>query len=182
VPIFQIGRASNHQGDLEMTPHSKIRNALFLSGLLFAFAVLVVRAGTLFWATAHASSPAAAVETAEKPYVVEWVYRVKWGHQEEFFAIFKKYQVPVLDKEKQLGYVTDYSIYAPSLHTSEDSRWDYRVIIVYKNEASHGHAEEINKELFPDDVSRKREEQRRWEITEVHWDMPIHVVDPNAGE
>jgi hypothetical protein len=165
-----------------MTPHSKIRNALFLTGLLFAFAVLVVRAGTLFWATAHASSQAAAVGTAEKPYVVEWVYRVKWGHQEEFFAIFKKYQIPVLDKEKQLGYVTDYSIYAPSLHTSEDSRWDHRVIIVYKNEASHGHAEEISKQLFPDDVSRKRDEQRRWEITEVHWDLPIHVVDPNTGE
>ena len=165
-----------------MTPHSKIRNPLFLIGLLFAFAVLVVRTGTLLRATAQASSPAAAAGTAEKPYIVEWVYRVKWGHQEEFFDIFKKYQVPVLDKEKQLGYVTDYSIYAPSLHTSEDSRWDYRVIIVYKNEASHGHAEEISKQLFPDDASRKRGEQRRWEITEVHWDLPIHVVDPNTGE
>jgi hypothetical protein len=165
-----------------MTPHSKIRNALFLTGILFAFAVLFVRAGTLLRVTAHASLAAVPTAPAEKPYIVEWVYRVKWGHQEEFFDIFKKYQIPVLDKEKQLGYVTAYSIYAPSLHTGEDSRWDYRVIIVYKNEASHGHAEEISKLLFPDDASRKKEEQRRWGITEVHWDLPIHVVDLNTGE
>jgi hypothetical protein len=35
--------------------------------------------------------------------LVEWVYKVKWGHQEEFFDIFKKTQIPVLDQEKQLG-------------------------------------------------------------------------------
>ena len=80
---------------------------------------------------------------SHKPYTVEWVYRVKWGHKEEFFDIFKKYQLPVLE-EKQLGYVTDYSIYSPGLHTSQDSRWDYWVIIVYKDQASNGHAEEIS--------------------------------------
>jgi len=165
-----------------MTPQPKIKNALLLTGILFAFVVLLVRAGTLLLTTAHASSASSPIGKAEKPYIVEWVYRVRWGHQEEFFDIFKKYQISVLDKEKQLGYVTDYSIYAPSLHTSEDSRWDYRVIIVYKNEASHGHAEEISKQLFPDDASRKKEEQRRWEITEVHWDLPIHEVDLDTGE
>jgi hypothetical protein len=165
-----------------MTPHSKIRNALFLTGILIAFAVLFVRAGTLLRAAAHTSVAATPTAPAEKPYIVEWVYRAKWGHQEEFFDIFKKYQIPVLDKEKQLGYVTDFSIYAPSLHTSEDSRWDYRVVIVYKNEASHGHAEEISKQLFPDDATRKKEEQRRWEVTEVHWDLPIHLVDLKIGE
>jgi hypothetical protein len=28
-----------------------------------------------------------------------------------------------------LGYVLDYTVWAPSLHTSEESRWDYRVVI-----------------------------------------------------
>jgi len=131
---------------------------------------------------AFAQASAASGSAAEKPYIVEWVYRVKWGHKDEFFDIFKKYQLPVLDKEKQLGYVTDYSIYSPSLHTSQDSRWDYRVIIVYKNQGSTGHAEEISKQLFPDQAALKREEQRRWELTEVHWDLPIHVVDPNGTD
>lgn len=119
---------------------------------------------------------------SNKTYIVEWVYRVKWGHKEEFFDIFKKYQLPVLEKEKQLGYVTDYSVYSPGLHTSQDSRWDYRVIIVYKDRASTGHAEEISNQLFPDQAALKREEQRRWELTEVHWDLPIEVVDLNSGK
>jgi len=119
---------------------------------------------------------------SNKAYIVEWVYRVKWGHKEEFFDIFKKYQLPVLEKEKQLGYVTDYSIYSPGLHTSQDSRWDYRVIIVYKDQASTGHAEEISNQLFPDQATLKKEEQRRWEVTEVHWDLPIEVVDLKLGK
>ena len=130
--------------------------------------------------TSTASSTRTSDSDVEKPYLVEWVYRVKWGHQDEFLEIFKKYQVPILEREKQLGYVIDYSIYSPSLHAGEDSRWDYRVIIKYKNQASTGHSEEIGKQLFPDRAALKQDEQRRWEITEVHWDLPIHVVDLKA--
>jgi hypothetical protein len=119
---------------------------------------------------------------SDKPYIVEWVYRVKWGHKEEFFDIFKKYQLPVLDKEKQLGYVTHYSVYSPQPHTSQDSRLDYRVIIVYKNQGSTGHSEEITNQLFPDQATLKKEEQRRWELTEVHWDLPIALVDLKTGK
>jgi len=142
-------------------------------------------------ATAFASSPGAVRFAAAgqsrstaspAPYIVEWVYRAKWGYKEEFFQIFKKYQVPVLDREKELGYVTNYTIYSPSLHTSEDQRWDYRVIIEYRDQASSGHAGEIEKQLFPDRATMKRDENRRWEITAVHWDLPIHVVDPKGSE
>jgi hypothetical protein len=141
----------------------------------------------MLWSLGHpplvsAQVSSSSASAAEKTYVVEWVYRVKWGHKDEFFDLFRKYQVAILDKEKQLGYVTDYSIYTPGLHTSQDSRWDYRVIIVYKNQASTGHADEISKQLFPDQAILKKEEQRRWELTEVHWDLPIRVVDPKTGE
>jgi hypothetical protein len=53
---------------------------------------------------------------ANKPYIVEWFYRGKWGHQEEFFDISKKYQIPVLNKEKELGYVRDYAVYSQSTY------------------------------------------------------------------
>jgi hypothetical protein len=151
--------------------------------LLLSFGALLVFAIPLsgHWNRVAAQSSAGPeTSMANKPYIVEWVYRVKWGHQDEFFDIFRKYQIPVLNREKELGYVRDYAVYSPSLHTSEDSRWDYRVIITYNNEASTGHAEEISNELFPDQAVLKREEQRRWEITEVHWDLPIHVV--NVGK
>ena len=44
---------------------------------------------------------------ADKPYQVEWVYHVQYGHQGEWWKIFQKYQVAILDREKQLGFVTD---------------------------------------------------------------------------
>ena len=74
------------------------------------------------------SSPASA--QAPKPgvegYQVEWMYRVKYGFIDEWWDIFRKYEVPVLERAKQLGYVLDYRIYRPTQHMYETFRWDYR--------------------------------------------------------
>jgi hypothetical protein len=40
-----------------------------------------------------------------------------------------KYQLAILERQKQLGYVLDHTVWAPSLHTSKESRWDYRAVI-----------------------------------------------------
>jgi hypothetical protein len=122
--------------------------------------------------------------TAGKPVIVEWVYRVKYGYKDEWFELFKKNQISILEKQKQLGYVKDYSVFAPSLHTSEDSRWDYRIIIVRASaEAPPGQSEgELAKQLFPDQETYRREENRRWELTANHWDLPIHVVDVGVAK
>ena len=69
-----------------------------------------------------------------KPERAEWVYRIRYGFGDEWFQIFHKYQIAILERQKQLGYVLDYTVLAPSLHTSEESRWDYRVVIT---RASH---------------------------------------------
>jgi hypothetical protein len=115
-----------------------------------------------------------------KPYQVEWVYRVRYGGQEEWWRLFQKYQIATLDREKQLGYVTSYSIVRPGLHTSEDSRWDYRIVITYADQASASHGGEVERALFPDKATRTRDEERRWELTANHWDLPIHEIDPHA--
>jgi hypothetical protein len=125
-----------------------------------------------------AASPA--VSVAEKPYLVEWVYKVKWGYADEFWQLFKKYQIATLNREKELGYVTSYTVYRPGLHAGEDSRWEYRIVITYKNISSSGHGSEVEKQLFPDGATMKREENRRWELTEAHYDLPIHTIDPNG--
>lgn len=39
----------------------------------------------------------------EKPYQVEWVYRVRYGYQAEWWGIFQKYQIAILDREQQLS-------------------------------------------------------------------------------
>jgi len=119
---------------------------------------------------------------APKPVIVEWVYRTKYGYQDEWFRIFKKYQLAILERQKQLGYVKEYTVYAPSLHTSEDSRWDYRIIIVRGQDAPPGQSEgEVAKQLFPDQATFTRDENRRWELTTNHWDLPIHVVTSGSN-
>ena len=112
-----------------------------------------------------------------KGYEVEWVYRVRYGFIDEWWDLFRKYQIPILNKEKALGYVLDYRIYHPQLHTDEASRWDYRVEIIYKDVDGSKHEEEVTQSLFPDAAKRKHEENRRWELTTNHWDLPIYQVD-----
>jgi hypothetical protein len=117
---------------------------------------------------------------AAKPYTVEWLYRVQYGHKDEWWSIFRKYQIAALDREQQLGYITSYIVYAPSLHTSEDGRWDYRIVINFKDQPASTHEGEVIHELFPDKSSLQKEENRRWELTTNHYDLPIHTVDPHA--
>lgn len=119
-----------------------------------------------------------------KPETVEWVYRVRYGFHDEWFELFRKYQIAILERQKQLGYVLDYTVWAPGLHTSEDSRWDYRIIITRaSHDAPPGQSEaDVAKQLFPDQAAFRRDENRRWELTTNHWDLPIHQVNPNKGE
>jgi hypothetical protein len=123
---------------------------------------------------------AAQTAPAAKAYQVEWVYRVKYGYQGEWWRIFKTYQIAVLDREKQLGYVSNYVVVRPGLHTSEDARWDYRIVITYPDQAGSTHEGEVERQLFPDRATLAKDEQRRWELTLNHWDLPIHEIDPHA--
>jgi hypothetical protein len=133
---------------------------------------------------AQRESASIASHPAQKEFTEEWVYRVQYGHKDEWFHIFKKYELPILERQKQLGYVRNYTVWAPGLHTSEESRWDYRVIIVRASyDAPPGQSEdEVAKELIPDQATFKQEENRRWELTANHWDLPIHIVKIDSAE
>jgi hypothetical protein len=159
----------------------KRQEILWRSGV-FAVAVAMLFASAIppAFAQQRSSNSPAATSAVDKPYLVEWVYKVKWGYADEFWEIFKKYQIATLNREKELGYVTSYTVYRPGLHTGEDTRWEYRVVITYKNQASSSHGAEVEKELFPDRAAQKKEENRRWQITEAHYDLPIHIIDPNG--
>jgi hypothetical protein len=113
-------------------------------------------------------------------YQVEWVYRVKWGHDEEFWKIFRETQIPVLDKEKELGYVLSYQVYKPGLHTSEELRWNYRIVITYKDIVASTHGGAVEKQLFPDQVAYAKQENQRWELVSSHYDLPIKEIDVHA--
>jgi hypothetical protein len=119
------------------------------------------------------------VEAKDEPYVVEYYYKAKWGHAEEFLTLFKKNHYPVLKKEMELGRILRVSMTAPRLHSTEDGRWDYRVTIVFKSAAvanDNFDSEALLRQLYPDQESYKKEEQRRFEILDGHWDVPVKDV------
>jgi hypothetical protein len=77
-------------------------------------------------------------------------------------------------------------IETPSNHMTEDARWDYRVTIRFKNStvATTANPDEdaMTRQLWPDQETYKREEQRRFEILLAHWDLPVSDVTPAPGK
>ncbi len=125
----------------------------------------------------------ASADAKERPFVVEYYYKAKWGHADEFIALFKKNHYPVLKKEMELGRILKVTATAPRYHTTEDGRWDYRTTLIFKNaEVAHDNFDSaaLIKQLYPDQETYKREEQRRFEILDAHWDLPIKDVDLDA--
>ncbi len=133
--------------------------------------------------TLAAQDTVAGGNTQDKPFVVEYYYKAKWGHADEFITLFRKNHYPLLKKQVEMGRMLKVSAVAPRYHGTEDARWDYRVTIVFKNAtvANDGFDEKaLIQQLYPDQETYKKEEQRRFEILHAHWDLPIKDVDLNA--
>ena len=119
---------------------------------------------------------------ADQPYVMEYYYKVQWGHQQEFLQLFLKNHYPLLKRVVESGRMLSVKIETPSNHMTEDARWDYRVTIRFRNSTAATTAnpdeESIIRQLWPDQETYKREEQRRFEILLAHWDLPVADVTP----
>ncbi|MGA7907647.1 MAG: hypothetical protein WCA16_09605, partial [Candidatus Sulfotelmatobacter sp.] len=63
-----------------------------------AFTLLLLFAVTLPIASHAQSAPA-----PDHRFVVEYYYKTKWGHADEFLTLFKKNHYPVLKKEAEMG-------------------------------------------------------------------------------
>jgi hypothetical protein len=118
----------------------------------------------------------------DQPYTVEYYYKVQWGHQQEFLQLFLKNHFPLLEKVKESGRITSLKIETPANHMTEDSRWDYRVTIRFKNSTvattANPDEEPLIKQLWPDQATYQREEHRRFEILLAHWDLPLTDITP----
>jgi len=119
---------------------------------------------------------------ADQPYTVEYYYKVQWGHQQEFLQLFLKNHYPLLKKIIDSGRMLSVKIETPANHMTEESRWDYRVTIRFKNSAvattNNPDEEKFIQELWPDQTKYQREEQRRFEILLSHWDLPVTDITP----
>jgi hypothetical protein len=137
------------------------------------------------WAAALAAAAGAAAQAApdaagEAPFTVDYYYTARWGHADEFIRLFKKNHYPVLKRQVETGRLRSVTAVRPRYHATEDGRWDYRVTLVFRSvAAAHDNAgeEAIIRALYPDQETFRREEQRRFEILERHWDVPLVPVD-----
>jgi hypothetical protein len=120
---------------------------------------------------------------AGQPYSVEYYYKCQWGHQQEFLDLFLKNHYPLLKKVQSTGRMLSVKIETPAYHTTEDGRWDYRVTIRFKDStaATTANPDEAAfiKELWPDQATYQKEEQRRFEILISHWDLPVTDITPS---
>jgi hypothetical protein len=121
----------------------------------------------------------------DQPYTVEYYYKVQWGHQQEFLDLFLKNHYPLLKRIVASGRMLSVKIDQPAYHTTEDGRWDYRVTIRFKDSTTATTAnpdeDKFIRELWPDQATYKREEQRRFEILLAHWDLPVTEITPKPS-
>lgn len=153
------------------------RNVWF--GVLLLTVVIAV--GGLVYGQALAPLPAASSSTA---FVVESYYRVRWGSEEEFMTLFRKNHVPFLRRQIEKGILLDVRLDAPREHQPEESRWDLRMTLVYRDAATAYRADNITEAdynaIIRDDQAEEafnREERRRFELLLAHWDVNVKRLD-----
>jgi len=126
-----------------------------------------------------AQAPAAQSSTRTER-TVWYFYRVKWGFQDEFVRLFRKNHYPVLKEEMKSGRIKDVRTFVPTYHGDGRADWTFAVVIVYRDTAAMtgpSNDAEIVKRLYPDAAAFAREEQRRFEILDAHWDVPLNEMD-----
>jgi hypothetical protein len=118
----------------------------------------------------------------EAPVTVAYYYKVRWGFQEEFERLFFKNHYPVLKEQMgPSGRIRFVNVYKPTFHGEGRADWTFLVVIQFSGWGVLGGPSpdaEIARRLFPDQETFRREEQRRFEILDAHWDVPLSAVAP----
>lgn len=143
------------------------------------YALIAIAIGGAAASLVRAQAPAAqAGARAER--TAWYFYRVKWGHQDEFVRLFARNHLPVLREQMKTGRIKDVRTYVPTYHGDGRADWTFAVSITYRDTAAmtgpSGEAE-IVKKLYPDQATFGKEEQRRFELLDAHWDVPLNELD-----
>src|SRR3989304_7497822 len=121
----------------------------------------------------HAQAPAQQAPGGQK--IAWYFYRVKWGFQDEFQALFPRNHLPALREQIKTGRIASVRTFVPSYHGDGRADWTFAVQIVFKDVAAFtGPSGEgaVPRRLYPDRARFLKEEQRRFEIFDAHWDAP----------
>lgn len=127
--------------------------------------------------TTHLMVPA---QTGKEHFTIENYYKVKWGFAEEFIALWKANHYPLLKKAMEKGDIIKVEAEKPRLHSSEESRWDFKVTLVFKTVQAAfdpNLTKPYEKQLYPDTEKLKKDEQHRFELLLAHWDVMTEAVE-----
>jgi hypothetical protein len=118
---------------------------------------------------------------ANQPVRAAYFYKVRWGFQKEFETLFFKNHYPLLMAQKP-DRIKDVEVFKPTFHGDGRADWTFLVVITFADwtafQGVPGHEDALARKLFPDQESYKKEEQRRFEILDAHWDVPLTPVAP----
>jgi hypothetical protein len=159
-----------HRRRIDQQRWCRVKRLLFVAVLLLSTAWPAVPGA---WA-----SPAQSVSSAQK--TVWYFYRVTWGFQDEFVRLFAKNHLPVLREEIKTGRLVGVRTFVPTYHGDGRADWTFAVVITYKSaDAMVGPSgeEAIQRRLYKDWATFQKEEQRRFEILDAHWDVPLNELD-----
>jgi len=113
-------------------------------------------------------------------FTIENYYKVKWGFADEFINLWKVNHYPLLKKAIDKGDIISVEAEKPKLHSGEDTRFDFKVTIVFKNEKlafDPNLTKQYEKQLYPDLEKLKKDEQHRFELLIAHWDVMIEKIE-----
>jgi hypothetical protein len=149
--------------------------------LIYALTILGTLTGAFTnpaTATVRAQAPAAQAG-ARSERTVWYFYRVKWGFQDEFVDLFEKNHYPILKEEMKTGRMTAVKTFVPTYHGDGRADWTFAVVITYRDAAAMmgGGDEALVRKMYPDQAKFRKEEQRRFEILDAHWDVPLNELD-----
>jgi len=113
-------------------------------------------------------------------FTIENYYRIKWGFAEEFIDLWKINHYPLLKKAMEKGDIISVDADKPKLHSGEDTRWDFRVTIIFKDAKAAFDPDlttPYKKQLYPNLDKLVKDEQHRFELLIAHWDVMTEKLD-----
>ena len=119
-------------------------------------------------------------QTKEEDFTIESYYKIKWSYANEFISLWKKNHYPLMKKAQEKGDIISITAEKPIMHSGEDTRWDFKVTIKYKNASAgldHGITDQFRKQLYPDLDKLGKNEQHRFELVIAHWDVITEKID-----
>ena len=152
------------------------------SSTVLSLLVLMALAAGL--SSARGQAPAPTTASAPRDTTTTWYfYKVRWGHQDEFLNLFQKNHYPVLKALQERGRYASIRTYVPRYHGDGRADWTFAVELVAREDVPNLPSEqEVVRKLFPDQATFQKEERRRFEILDAHWDVPLDPVDLDARE